>query len=164
MIRILTSSDNKTIFGVINDAAQAYEGIIPADRWKEPYMPMEELKEEVDAGVKFFGWEEGDVLIGVMGFQPIKDTTLIRHAYILTKYQKRGIGRKLLSYLMSLAKTPEILVGTWEDATWAIQFYEKYGFKLVAPKEKDRLLRKYWNIPERQIETSVVLKFERSSV
>ena len=164
MIRILTSSDNKTIFGVINDAAQAYEGIIPADRWKEPYMPMEELKEEVEAGVKFFGWEEGDVLIGVMGFQPIKDTTLIRHAYVLTKYQKRGIGRKLLSYLMSLAKTPEILVGTWEDATWAIQFYEKYGFKLVTPKEKDRLLRKYWNIPERQIETSVVLKFERSSV
>lgn len=164
MIRILTSSDNKTIFRVINDAAQAYEGIIPADRWKEPYMPLDELEEEVEAGVKFFGWEEGGALIGVMGFQPIKDTTLIRHAYVLTKYQKRGIGRKLLSYLMSLAKTPEILVGTWEDATGAIQFYEKYGFKLVTPKEKDRLLRKYWNIPERQIETSVVLKFERSSL
>jgi len=166
MIRILTSSDIKTIFSVINDAAQAYKGMIPADRWKEPYMPINELKEEIEAGVKFFGWEEeeGDKLIGVMGFQPVKDTTLIRHAYVLTKYQKRGIGRKLLSYLMSLAKTPEILVGTWEDATWAIQFYEKYGFKLVTPKEKDRLLRKYWNIPERQIETSVVLKYERSSL
>ena len=163
MIRSLTSSEIKTIFRVINESAQAYKGIIPADRWKEPYMPMDELKEEVEAGVKFFGWEEGDALIGVMGFQPIKDTTLIRHAYVLTKYQRRGIGRKLLSYLMSLAKT-HVLVGTWKGATWAIQFYEKYGFKLVTPKEKDRLLRKYWNIPERQVETSVVLKFERSSL
>ncbi len=163
MIRSLTSSDIKTVFRVINESTQAYKGIIPADQWKEPYMPIDELKEEVEAGVKFFGWEEGDTLIGVMGFQPVKDTTLIRHAYVLTKHQRRGIGRKLLSYLMSLATTPEILVGTWE-ATWAIQFYEKYGFKLVSPKEKDRLLRKYWNIPDRQIETSVVLRFERSSL
>lgn len=167
MIRVLTASDINTIFRVINDAAQAYEGIIPTDRWDDPYMPIDELKEEIEAGVKFFGWEEeeeGDKLIGVMGFQPVKDTTLIRHAYVLSEYQRRGIGKKLLIYLMSLAKTPEVLVGTWEDATWAIQFYEKYGFKLVTPKEKDRLLRKYWNIPERQIETSVVLKFERSSL
>ena len=119
MIRSLTSSEIKTIFRVINESAQAYKGIIPADRWKEPYMPMDELKEEIEAGVKFFGWEEGDTLIGVMGFQPIKDTTLIRHAYVLTKYQRRGIGRKLLSYLMSLAKT-HVLVGTWKGATWAI--------------------------------------------
>ncbi len=164
MIRSLTSSDIKTIFKVINEAAQAYKGIIPKDRWKEPYMLIDELKKEIEAGVKFFGWEEEDKLIGVIGFQPVKDTTLIRHAYVLTKYQRRGVGRKLLSYLMSLAKTPEILVGTWEDAIWAIQFYEKYGFTLVSPEEKDRLLRTYWSIPERQIETSVVLKFERSSL
>jgi len=164
MIRKLASSDCNAIFRIINDAAQAYKGIIPADRWKEPYMPMDELKEEVETGVRFFGWEEDNKLVGVMGFQPIRDTTLIRHAYVLTKYQRRGIGRKLLLYLMTLATTPEILVGTWEDATWAIQFYEKYGFTLVSPKEKDRLLRTYWNIPERQIETSVVLKFTRASV
>jgi len=167
MICRLTSSDCSAIFRIINDAAQAYKGIIPVDRWKEPYMPMDELKEELEAGVIFFGWqeeEEEDKLIGVMGFQPVKDTTLIRHAYVLTTYQRRGVGRKLLSHLMSLAKTPEILVGTWKDATWAIQFYEKYGFNLVTPKEKDRLLRKYWNIPDRQVETSVVLKFIRSSL
>jgi GNAT superfamily N-acetyltransferase len=164
MIRSLSSTDSDAIFRIINDAAQAYKGIIPVDRWNEPYMPMDKLKEELEAGVRFFGWQEEDILIGVMGFQPVKDTTLIRHAYVLTKHQRRGIGRKLLSYLMSLAKTPEILVGTWEDATWAIQFYEKYGFNLVTPKEKDRLLRKYWNIPERQIETSVVLKITRSSL
>jgi GNAT superfamily N-acetyltransferase len=163
MIRSLSSSDVDIIFKVVNDAAKAYKGIIPADRWKEPYMPMDELKEELEAGVRFFGWQEKDILIAVMGFQPVKDTTLIRHAYVITKYQRRGIGRKLLSYLMSLAKTPEVLVGTWEDATWAIRFYEKHGFKLVSPKEKDRLLRAYWNIPERQIETSVVLKFSRAS-
>jgi GNAT superfamily N-acetyltransferase len=164
MIRRLASSDCNAIFGIINDAAQAYKGIIPVDRWKEPYMPMKELKEELEAGVRFFGWEEDDKLIGVMGFQPIKDTTLIRHAYVLTNYQRQGIGKKLLAYLMKLATTPEVLVGTWADVTWAIQFYEKYGFKLVSSKEKDRLLRKYWNIPERQIETSVVLKFDRSSL
>ena len=163
MIRSLSSTDSEVIFRVINDAAQAYKGIIPEDRWKEPYMPMDELKEELDAGVRFFGWQEKDILIGVMGFQPVKDTTLIRHAYVLTTYQRRGIGRKLLSYLMSLAQTPEVLVGTWEDATWAIRFYEKHGFKLVSPKEKDMLLRAYWNIPERQIETSVVLKISRTS-
>ena len=105
MIRVLTSSDINTIFRVINDAAQAYEGIIPADRWNEPYMPIDELKEEIEAGVKFFGWgeeEKGDKLIGVMGFQPVKDTTLIRHAYVLSEYQRRGIGRKLLLYLLIL--------------------------------------------------------------
>jgi GNAT superfamily N-acetyltransferase len=162
MIRRLASSDCNVIFTIINEAAQAYKGIIPADRWNEPYMPMDKLKEELETGVRFFGWQEEDILIGVMGFQPVKDTTLIRHAYVLTTYQRRGVGRKLLSHLMSLAKTPEVLVGTWASARWAIQFYEKYGFTLVTPKEKDRLLRKYWTIPERQVETSVVLKFERS--
>ena len=163
MIRklLLLPSDFDAIIRIVNDGAQAYKGIIPADRWKEPYMLAEELKEETDAGVTFFGWEEGNTLLGVMGIQPVKDATLIRHAYVLTKYQRRGIGERLLEHLMRLAKTSEILVGTWVDATWAIRFYEKHGFKLVSPEEKDRLLRTYWNIPDRQVETSVVLRFRR---
>jgi len=159
MIRSLLASDFNTILKVINDAAQAYKGVIPANRWQEPYMSAEELKEEIEAGVRFFGWVEGGHLPAVAGIQALKDTTLIRHAYVLLKCQRRGIGTGLLQYLMGLAETPEILVGTWADATWAIRFYEKHGFKLVSPEEKDRLLRAYWNIPERQIETSVVLKF-----
>ena len=158
MIRSLAPSDFGAILKVINDAAQAYKGVIPGDRWQEPYMSAKELKEEIEAGIRFFGWVEDGHLLGVAGIQALKDTTLIRHAYVLPKCQRRGIGTVLLQYLVGLAETPEILVGTWADATWAIRFYEKHGFKLVSPKEKDRLLRKYWNIPERQIETSVVLK------
>ena len=161
MIFILSPSDFDSILRVINDAAQVYKGAIPEDRWKEPYMSAEELRTEIEAGVRFYGWMENDNLLGVMGIQSVKDTTLIRHSYVLTKYQRRGIGGKLLGHLKSLVKTPDILVGTWQDATWAIRFYEKYGFKLVSRKEKDRLLRKYWNIPDRQVETSVVLKFKR---
>ena len=158
MIRSLAPSDFGAILKVINDAAQAYKGVIPGDRWQEPYMSAKELKEEIEAGIRFFGWVEDGHLLGVAGIQALKDTTLIRHAYVLPKCQRRGIGTVLLQYLVGLAETPEILVGTWADATWAIRFYEKHGFKLVSPKEKDRLLRKYWNIPERQIETSIVLK------
>jgi GNAT superfamily N-acetyltransferase len=158
MIHSLLSSDFDAILEVINDAAQAYQGVIPDDRWKKPYMSAEELKEEIEAGVRFFGWVEGGHLLGVAGIQALKDTTLIRHAYVLSRCQRKGIGKSLLEYLVGLAETPEILVGTWADATWAIRFYEKHGFKLVSSKEKDRLLRTYWNIPERQIETSVVLK------
>jgi GNAT superfamily N-acetyltransferase len=158
MIRSLLLSDFDAILKVINDAAQAYKGVIPNDRWKEPYMSAEELKGEIEAGVRFFGWVEGEHLLGVTGIQAIKDTTLIRHAYVLPGCQRRGIGTRLLEHLTDLAETPEILVGTWADATWAIRFYEKHGFKLVSPGEKDRLLRSYWNIPERQVETSVVLK------
>jgi len=143
---------------VINDAAQAYKGIIPDDRWKEPHMSAEELKEKIEAGVQFFGWAEGGHLLGVTGIQAIKDTTLIRHAYVLSGYQRIGIGTRLLKHLLGLAETPEILVGTWTDATWAIRFYEKHGFRLVSSREKDHLLHTYWNIPERQIETSVVLR------
>ena len=121
-------------------------------------MSAEELEEEIEAGVRFFGWVEGERLLGVAGIQTLKDTTLIRHAYVLSGCQRRGTGTKLLEYLTGLAETPEILVGTWAAATWAIRFYEKHGFKLVSSREKDRLLRAYWNIPERQIETSVVLK------
>jgi len=158
MIRNLLPSDSDAILEVINDAAQAYKGVIPDDRWKEPYMSAEELKEEIEAGVRFFGWMEGEHLLGVTGIQALKDTTLIRHAYVLPECQRKGIGTRLLEHLSGLAETPEILVGTWADATWAIRFYEKYGFKLVPSREKDRLLLTYWNIPERQIETSVVLR------
>jgi GNAT superfamily N-acetyltransferase len=161
MIRSLLPSDFDAILKVINDAAQAYQGIIPSDRWKVPYMSANELKEEIEAGIRFFGWMEGDRLLGVAGIQPVKDTALIRHTYVAKKCQSKGIGSRLLEHLMSLAETPEILVGTWADATWAIRFYEKHGFKLVSPEEKDRLLRTYWNIPERQVETSVVLKFSK---
>ncbi len=124
-------------------------------------MSAEELKEEIEAGVRFFGWIQDNHLRGVAGIQFIQDTTLIRHTYVLTKCQRKGIGSKLLEHLLSLAETPEILVGTWADATWAIRFYEKHGFKLVSPREKDRLLQTYWNIPDRQVETSVVLKFTK---
>jgi GNAT superfamily N-acetyltransferase len=158
MICSLLPSDFDAILKIINDAAQAYKGVIPDDRWKEPYMSADELRGEIEAGVRFFGWLEGGHLLGVTGIQALKDTTLIRHAYVLPGYQRQGIGTKLLEYLIGLAATPEILVGTWVDATWAIRFYEKHGFKLVSPREKDRLLRKYWNIPERQVETSVVLR------
>ncbi|MFQ6123245.1 MAG: GNAT family N-acetyltransferase [Candidatus Heimdallarchaeota archaeon] len=150
------------ILRIVNIAAQAYKGVIPKDRWKEPYMSEKELNEEIKAGVRFFGWKEEDKVVGVMGIQPVKDTTLIRHSYVLPNHQRRGIGGKLLAYLMEIAETQEILVGTWAAATWAIRFYEKYGFALVAPKEKENLLRTYWSIPERQIETSVVLKFTRN--
>jgi GNAT superfamily N-acetyltransferase len=158
MIRSLLPSDFDAILKVINDAAQAYQGVIPDDRWKEPYMSAEELKEEIEAGVQFFGWVEGGHLLGVAGIQTLKDITLIRHAYVLPGCQRKEIGTRLLEYLIGLVKTPEVLVGTWADAKWAIRFYQKHGFKLVSSREKDRLLRIYWNIPERQIETSVVLK------
>jgi len=161
MIRKLLPSDFDSILKVVNNAAQAYKGVIPDDRWKEPYMSSEELKWEINAGVIFYGWIEDNVLLGVMGVQSVKDTTLIRHSYVLTKHQRRGIGGKLLKHLISLAKTSEILVGTWASAIWAIRFYEKHGFKLVSLEEKDRLLRKYWKIPERQIETSIVLRLKR---
>ena len=159
MIRHLVPSDFTSILRVVNDAAQAYKGVIPDDRWKEPYMSAEELKQEIEAGVRFFGWVEDENLLGVGGIQAIKDTTLIRHTYVVTSFQRKGIGESLVKYLTSLAKTPTILVGTWANATWAIRFYEKHGFELVSPKEKDRLLHTYWNIPDRQVETSVVLKF-----
>jgi GNAT superfamily N-acetyltransferase len=162
MIRKLTPSDLNDLLNVVNDGAQAYKGVIPADRWKEPYMSADELRAELEEGVIFFGWEEDDgTVLGAMGIQHFLDTTLIRHAYVHTEYQRRGIGSKLFEHLLFLARTPEILVGTWAAATWAIRFYERFGFVLVSPTEKDRLLRRYWNIPERQVETSVVLRRER---
>ena len=158
MIRTLVASDFDAILEVINDAAQAYKGVIPDDRWKEPYMSAEELRKEIEAGVRFFGWMKGERLLGVAGIQALGDTTLIRHACVLSGCQKKGLGTRLLKYLVGLAGTHEVLVGTWADATWAIRFYEKHGFRLLSSGEKDRLLRAYWNIPDRQIETSVVLR------
>ena len=124
-------------------------------------MSSEELKCEIESGVEFYGWFDNESLVGAMGIQFIKDVTLIRHAYTHPNHQRRGIGSKLLRHLIALATTPEILVGTWANATWAISFYEKHGFRLTSPEEKDRLLRTYWNIPERQIETSVVLRLRK---
>jgi GNAT superfamily N-acetyltransferase len=161
IIRKLLRSDFNSILTVINEAAQAYKGIIPSDRWKEPYMLAEELKNEIASGVLFYGWIKDETIVGVMGIQAVKETTLIRHSYVRTKYQRQGIGGKLLKLLINLAVTPEIFVGTWADAIWAIRFYERHGFKLVSYQEKKRLLSKYWDIPERQIETSVVLKHVR---
>ncbi|HWR59074.1 MAG TPA: GNAT family N-acetyltransferase [Thermodesulfovibrionales bacterium] len=156
MIRQCGEKDFDAIHSIINDAAQAYKGVIPLDRWKEPYMSEEYLRHELDSGVVFWGYEEDSELIGVMGIQDVQDVTLIRHAYVLTSWRNRGIGGKLLLHLRKLTVRP-ILIGTWADATWAVRFYEKHGFHLVSPEEKDRLLKKYWSIPERQIETSVVL-------
>jgi GNAT superfamily N-acetyltransferase len=160
MISKLPPAEFNSILHVVNDAAEAYRGVIPRDRWKEPYMSAEELRGEIESGVEFYGWVEDDVLVAVMGIQRVNDVTLIRHAYVLTRRQRRGIGEKLLKHLLGLARTTEVLVGTWEAAHWAVRFYEKHGFKLVSKEEKDRLLRKYWNIPERQVETSVVLKLK----
>jgi GNAT superfamily N-acetyltransferase len=161
MIRELASSNVHRILEIINDAAHVYKGVIPDDRWKEPYMSAKELTKELDGGVKFYGWIEDTTIVGVMGIQRVKDTTLIRHSYVSTRHQNRGIGGKLLKYLMPLAETPEILVGTWEAAIWAIQFYEKHGFTRVSQKETDMLLRRYWQIPNPQIKTSVVLRLTK---
>lgn len=157
MIRRCTEGDFEAIYEIINDAAQAYKGIIPADRWREPYMPRDELKDEIEQGVVFWGCEEEESLVGVMGIQDVDDVTLIRHAYVRTSERRKGIGEKLLTHLRGLADKP-LLIGTWADARWAIAFYEKHGFQLVSPEEKERLLRRYWTIPKRQIETSVVLQ------
>jgi GNAT superfamily N-acetyltransferase len=163
MICRLSSSEFDSILGVVNDAAETYRGVIPEDRWKEPYMSAEELRNEIESGVEFYGWKEDNVLVAVMGIQLVNDVTLIRHSYVLTSRQRRGIGKNLLNYLISLARTSEILVGTWEAAYWAISFYEKHGFRLMPSEEKNRLLRKYWNITERQIETSVVLELKKQN-
>ena len=144
------------MYAIINDAAQAYKGIIPDDRWQEPYMPMDKLKAEILEGVEFWGLEENGKLTGVMGLQDKGSVALIRHAYVRTADRNRGVGTKLLRYLESLTNKP-ILIGTWAAATWAIRFYEKNGYVLLPRQDIDRLLRQYWSIPERQIVTSVVL-------
>ena len=160
MIRKSKDSEIETIYEIINDAAMAYENVIPADRWKHPYIDMSELKEQIEAGVIFYCYEQNNEVIGVIGIQDKGDVKLIRHAYVKTKERKTGIGTKLLKFLTENETVP-ILIGTWKDAVWAIDFYEKNGFRLVGEKEKNTLLKKYWRIPERQIETSVVLTNEK---
>ena len=156
MIRRCTEGDFDTVYTIINDAAMAYKGVIPADRWHEPYMSKEELRREIDAGVIFWGYAENGELVGVMGIQNVQDVTLFRHAYVRTAMRNRGIGGKLLSFLYGQTSRP-VLIGTWAVADWAIRFYENHGFRLVSADEKNRLLRKYWSIPERQTEMSAVL-------
>ena len=157
MIRHCTQNDFDRILAIINEAAQAYRGIIPDDRWKDPYMPAEELADEIAAGVVFDGYEiAGAGLVGLMGVQTVEDVTLIRHAYVAPGHQRSGIGSALLTGLCARLDRP-ILVGTWTAADWAITFYRLHGFKPVPAPEKSTLLRRYWTIPERQIETSVVL-------
>ena len=156
IVRLCKNSDFEVIYSIINDAAEVYKGIIPEDRWKVPYMSRDELRHEMDEGVIFWGCEEDCKLIGVMGMQHIQDVTLIRHAYVRQARQNQGIGRELLSEVRKQTSRP-ILIGTWADAVWAIRFYERHGFRLVSQKDKDWLLKKYWSIPERQVETSVVL-------
>jgi GNAT superfamily N-acetyltransferase len=159
-IRSCNESEFEAMYAIINDAAEAYRGIIPADRWQEPYMSEDELRHEINEGVVFWGYEENDELLGVMGIQDVQDVTLMRHAYVRTERRNQGIGGKLLYALRTQAARP-VLIGTWAAAVWAVRFYEKYGFRLVTPEEKDRLLKKYWSIPERQVETSVVLADRR---
>ena len=156
MIRQCNPEDTGSIFQIINDAAQAYKGIIPEDRWHDPYMSMGELEDEIADGIVFWGIEEAGDLIGVMGIQDKIEVNLIRHAYVRSLLRSRGAGTRLLKHLESLVNKP-ILIGTWADATWAVSFYQKNGYRLVSEVEKNRLLKTYWNIPERQVETSVVL-------
>jgi GNAT superfamily N-acetyltransferase len=175
-IRPCADADQSAMVEVVNDAARAYAGVIPEDRYHEPYMPLEELRGEVDAGVRFWGLFEGSderavrtgegaeaELAGVMGIQDVDDVTLIRHAYVRSDQQRAGVGGRLLAHLVEMAAADDpprpLLVGTWAAAWWAVAFYERHGFVLVTPEEKDRLLRRYWTIPERQVETSVVLRF-----
>ncbi|HKO81007.1 MAG TPA: GNAT family N-acetyltransferase [Chitinophagaceae bacterium] len=156
MITGCEEKDFNEIYEIINDAASAYRGIIPADRWHEPYMTEEELKKQMGDGVQFWKYSEEEKIIGVMGIQFKKDVTLIRHAYVRTIARKKGIGSKLLEHLCAMATTP-VLIGTWANAAWAIEFYKKHGFRLLPEDEKNNLLRTYWTIPDRQVETSVVL-------
>ena len=156
MVRRCADRDLAILCEIINDAAQAYKGAIPADRWHEPYMSKDELRSEVAHGVAFWGFEEGGELQGVMGLQDVQDVTLIRHAYVRTRRRRGGIGGELLRFLLGQTGKPA-LIGTWAAATWAVAFYQKHGFTRVTEREKNFLLKKYWTIPDRQIETSVVL-------
>ena len=155
-IRQCRDDERDAILAIINAAAEAYRDTIPADRWHEPYMPLQELEDEIAAGVVFWGCKNGGTLAGVMGIQPVRDVDLIRHAYVLPSHQRFGVGGRLVKHLQNCS-TRQMLVGTWAAATWAIGFYQRHGFEMVSPEDKTRLLRTYWTIPDRQIETSVVL-------
>jgi N-acetylglutamate synthase-like GNAT family acetyltransferase len=159
-IRPCSDDERGAILAIVNAAAEVYRGVIPADRWHEPYMPAEELDAEIAAGVEFWGYETGGELLGVMGIQPVRDVHLIRHAYVAPAAQRRGVGGALLDRLMAEIDG-RVLVGTWAAAQWAIDFYRRHGFEQVTPELKHELLKTYWDIPERQIETSVVLARRR---
>jgi GNAT superfamily N-acetyltransferase len=161
MIRRCRDDERAAIAAIVNAAAEAYRGVIPADRWHEPYMSRAELDAEIAAGVAFWGYEDGGALIGVMGIQPVRDVVLIRHAYVAPAAQGRGIGGALLRHLLATVSGP-VLVGTWAAAEWAIRFYVRHGFALVPRERVPQLLRAYWDIPERQVETSVVLRRDSS--
>ena len=156
MIRKLNEGDFEEILTVINDGAAAYRGVVPPDRLNDPYMSAQALRAEIAAGVAFCGFTDGPEIAGVMGIQDVQDVTLIRHAYVQTSRRGQGIGGELLRHLGELTARP-VLMGTWAAASWAIRFYEKHGFRLVSSAENDRLLAKYWTIPQRQVDTSVVL-------
>jgi GNAT superfamily N-acetyltransferase len=158
MIRPCRADEREAIAAIVNAAAEAYRGVIPADRWHEPYMSLAELDREIDAGVAFWGYEDAGALVGVMGVQPVGDVDLIRHAYVAPGRQRSGVGGALLEHL-TRDSTRRMLVGTWAAAGWAIRFYRRHGFAPVGPKRTASLLRTYWSIPERQIETSVVLAY-----
>jgi len=156
LIRKSVEADLAAMLAIVNDAAQAYRGVIPADRWREPYMPADELAEEIAGGVVFWVAEQEGRLLGVMGTQDKGAVALVRHAYVAPNIQRKGVGTRLLHHVEGLVDKP-ILIGTWADASWAIEFYRRNGFSVVPSNHKDRLLRTYWSIPARQIETSVVL-------
>jgi GNAT superfamily N-acetyltransferase len=155
MIRLCRKEDTDRMYLIVNEAAQAYAGHIPVDCYHQPYMPLTELKQEMQK-MSFYGWEDKGELIGVMCAEPVKDVTLLRHAYVRTAYQGQGIGSRLLQKIVEETRTKRLLVGTWADATWAVDFYKAHGFKLQ--NEKDTLLKTYWKIPQRQIDTSVVME------
>jgi GNAT superfamily N-acetyltransferase len=155
-IRACRDDERTAILAIVNTAAQAYRGAIPADRWHEPYMPLRELDGEIAAGVAFWGYEAGGTLVGIMGIQSVGDVELVRHAYVSPGSQRQGVGGALLEHLARRSTRP-MLVGTWAAADWAIRFYRRHGFELVSPERKAPLLKTYWTIPDRQIETSVVL-------
>ncbi len=156
LIRPCRDDERPAILEVVNTAAEAYRGVIPADRWREPYMPSRELDDEISAGVVFWGYEADDALLGVMGIQPVDDVDLIRHAYVAPDRQRHGVGGALIQHLLRL-QTRRMLVGTWAAADWAIRFYRRHGFERTSAPLTATLLRRYWTIPDRQIETSVVL-------
>ena len=155
-IRQCRDDERAAILAIVNAAAEAYRGVIPADRWHEPYMQPGELDGEIEADVAFWGYEADGALVGIIGIQPVHDVDLIRHAYVAPGRQRDGVGSALLAHL-ARSSTRRMLVGTWADADWAVRFYRRHGFELASPERKTELLRSYWTIPERQIETSVVL-------
>ena len=158
MISEYKKTDTSKILHIINDASLKYKGVIPDDCWSEPYMSEQELISEFNDGVRIYGYHHNNILIGVIGIQEVKDVILIRHAYTLSLYQGKGIGGALLEYLLKKNRSARLLVGTWKNATWAIKFYKKFDFILHTKEETTLLLKKYWNIPTKQIENSVVLE------